>query len=79
MFSDKDWVFSLDILPPSEIRDPVPVARVLARFLRTEKKCDLVIALTHMRLPKDIELATATASGDHKVDLILGGHGHEVH
>lgn len=31
-----------------------------------------------MRLPKDIEVATATASGDQKVDLILGGHDHEV-
>lgn len=34
--------------------------------------CDIIIALTHMRTPNDIELATNCQ----KLDLILGGHDH---
>lgn len=34
--------------------------------------CDIVIALTHMRTPNDIELSKNCP----KIDLILGGHDH---
>jgi len=42
---------------------------------------DLIIALTHCRLPNDIELAlkvgaTSNPEDVHGVDLILGGHDH---
>lgn len=37
-----------------------------------------MIAVTHMRLGEDLAVSDATAHGDEKVDLLLGGHDHEV-
>jgi 5-enolpyruvylshikimate-3-phosphate synthase len=31
-----------------------------------------------MRLPEDLAVAAATASGESRIDLLLGGHDHEV-
>ena len=50
----------------------------LAKYLRIFEKCDFVVAVTHMRLAEDLKVSDATASGENKVDLILGGHDHEV-
>ena len=44
----------------------------MARFLKTQNDCDLIIALTHMRLPEDENLAEQVE----EVDFILGGHDH---
>lgn len=49
------------------------VAKDLSRQLRDPNgayKVDLVIALTHMRVPNDIKLATECFD---EIDLILGG------
>jgi 5'-nucleotidase len=63
----------------------VATAQQLSKELRDPKgdhKCDVIIALTHCRLPNDINLAndlgaTKDASNqDHGVDLVLGGHDH---
>lgn len=51
---------------------PIPAAIEVARELRST--CDLVIALTHIGLRQDRELATATDD----IDFILGGHSHDV-
>lgn len=45
---------------------------MLARELKKNKNCEIVIALTHMRTPNDIRLAENVA----EIDLILGGHDH---
>ena len=37
-----------------------------------KKGCDLIIALTHMRVPNDVRLATEVP----EIHLILGGHDH---
>lgn len=60
------------------ILDPVDVACTVATLLRIEQRCDIVIAVTHMRLAEDIRVLNATREGDAKVDLILGGHDHHV-
>ncbi|KAF4244271.1 hypothetical protein CNMCM8980_007208 [Aspergillus fumigatiaffinis] len=73
-----DWPSNCEDLPPCEIESPVEVARRLARYLRLSEKCDLVIALTHMRVPEDMLVANATASGYSRIDLLLGGHDHDV-
>ncbi|KAL2866638.1 bifunctional metallophosphatase/5'-nucleotidase [Aspergillus lucknowensis] len=73
-----DWPSNCEDLPPCEIESPVDVACRLARHLRVRERCDLVIALTHMRVPEDMAVANATAKGDCRVDLLLGGHDHEV-
>jgi hypothetical protein len=54
-------------------------ARILARYLRQVQKCDVVIAITHMRLAEDLKVADATAAQDDcHINLLLGGHDHEV-
>ncbi|GHE35592.1 bifunctional metallophosphatase/5'-nucleotidase [Sphingobacterium griseoflavum] len=58
--------------------DPIPVVNRVARMLKVEKKCDLVIVLSHLGYTydddkvSDLRLAANTAC----VDLILGGHTH---
>lgn len=60
--------------------DPVEIATDTARLLRQEKKCDLVICLSHLgfKYPddatkiSDILLAQKTEN----IDLIIGGHTH---
>lgn len=60
--------------------NPVEVAQDMARILKEEKKCDLVICLSHLGFkykddlekPSDINLARKTKN----IDLIIGGHSH---
>lgn len=47
-------------------------AQRVAENLRSQHGVDLVIALTHMRLPEDLQVCNIAA-----VDLILGGHDHD--
>lgn len=58
--------------------DPVPVVNRIAKMLKEEKKCDLVICLSHLGYKyeddkvSDLKLAAQTRH----VDIILGGHTH---
>ncbi len=59
--------------------DPVGIAQQYSDFLKNEKKCDLVICLSHLGYKydnedkiSDIELSSRTEN----IDLILGGHTH---
>ncbi|KGE12506.1 bifunctional metallophosphatase/5'-nucleotidase [Sphingobacterium deserti] len=58
--------------------DPIPVVNRIAKQLKEEKKCDLVIVLSHLGYKysddkvSDIKLAANTEN----VDIILGGHTH---
>lgn len=56
--------------------DPIEITDRYAAYLKNEKKCDLVICLTHLGYDKsaftDRDLAAATRN----VDLIIGGHSH---
>ena len=59
--------------------DPVEIAQHYAALLRNEKKCDLVICLSHLGYKydssnqiSDVALAAKTEG----IDLILGGHTH---
>ncbi len=55
-----------------EFRDPITTAREVIRFL--DGKADFIIALTHLGLDVDLELARAVP----EIDLIVGGHSHTV-
>ena len=60
--------------------DPVDIAQHYAAFLRNEKKCDLVICLSHIGYdykddPRKISDKILAAKTD-GIDLILGGHTH---
>lgn len=57
---------------------PSATAKQTARHLRLSEKCDLVVAITHMRLIEDLQVSNKTASGDERIDLLLGGHDHNV-
>lgn len=58
--------------------DPVEIATDMARILKEEKKCDLVICLSHLGFKynsnkiSDVALAQKTKN----IDLIIGGHTH---
>lgn len=74
-----DWPENCHEAPNWAIEPPVEAARRCAKYLRDEAGCDFVVALTHMRLAEDIEVAEATrSSGADHVDLLLGGHDHDT-
>ncbi|MFN7044789.1 MAG: bifunctional metallophosphatase/5'-nucleotidase [Flavobacterium sp.] len=60
--------------------NPIEIAQDMTRILKEEKKCDLVICLSHLGFkykdepekPSDILLAQKTKN----IDLIIGGHTH---
>ena len=73
---EKEWLDTLATINPNEViyQDFVDVGNQLATKLKDELGCDIVIALTHMRNPNDIQLAKKAQ----KIDLILGGHDHGI-
>lgn len=58
--------------------DPVPVAREMETFLKIDKKCDLVVCLSHLGLKyESIKISDTTlAPLTRYTDVILGGHTH---
>lgn len=75
---DRDWPSNCQHLPAAHFLSPVDVSRRLARYLRTVQECDFVIAVTHMRLTEDLSVSKATEYGDDRIDLLFGGHDHNV-
>lgn len=61
-------------------RNIIDSANETAHFLKHKKKCDLVVAVTHIGYPKGNDKTTdpelARASKD--IDIIIGGHSHTV-
>jgi len=72
---EEEWLATLATLERGDViyKDYVEVARELTQKLRAAG-ADAVIALTHMRNPNDRRLAAEVP----ELDLILGGHDHEV-
>ncbi len=60
--------------------DPVEAANKNAATLRNREKCDFVIALSHLGYSSnpDIMSDSLIAVRSHDIDLILGGHTHEI-
>jgi len=58
--------------------DPIESANQTAAFLKKEKKCDLVICLSHLGYyPKEEVVGDITlAKKSRNIDVILGGHSH---
>ncbi|KAJ7470346.1 Metallo-dependent phosphatase-like protein [Mycena latifolia] len=86
---EKEWIATVATWPPNfEYKDMKTVGLELSERLRGDHGCDLVIALTHCRVPNDISLAKdllalspsaqaeKSIASAHGVDLILGGHDH---
>ncbi len=53
-------------------RNDIDVANETAGILKNDEGCDFIIALTHLGIKRDLELAKESAH----IDLILGGHSH---
>ena len=72
---EEDWLEKVSTIDPADVEyiDFVTEGRNLTRKLRAEG-VDYVIALTHMRWPNDERLAENV----NEIDLILGGHDHDV-
>ncbi|KAK9503675.1 hypothetical protein O3M35_010185 [Rhynocoris fuscipes] len=70
---EREWLDTLSTINPDEVTflDFIDAGKKLGAQLKQEG-CDLVIALTHMRMPNDIKLAESCD----EIDLILGGHDH---
>ncbi|THV08018.1 Metallo-dependent phosphatase [Dendrothele bispora CBS 962.96] len=90
---EKEWITTVSSWPPEfEYRDMAEVTTDLSKRLRNQDdeamKCDLIIALTHCRVPNDVSLAkqikalspsaqeNAPLANEHGADLVLGGHDH---
>lgn len=64
----------------TKYHDPVEIAQDMSKILKIEKKCDLVICLSHIGYQykndlakiSDVKLARLTKN----IDLIIGGHTH---
>jgi len=70
---EHEWLVTLHSIEPEDVifEDFCSCARRCARQLR-DAGAELVIALTHMRVPNDHRLAQEVE----EVDIILGGHDH---
>ncbi|KAL0071665.1 hypothetical protein AAF712_001522 [Marasmius tenuissimus] len=89
---EKEWIATVSSWPPNfKYKDMQETGIELSKRLRDpegEYKCDLIIALTHCRLPNDIKLAKdllalsssaqeqSPIDNTHGVDILLGGHDH---
>lgn len=87
---EEDWIATVNAWPPNfKWRSMEEVGLQLSEKLRDSRgdyKCDIIIALTHARVPNDIKLAQALGArtskanpeivNTHGVDIIFGGHDH---
>lgn len=55
------------------LSDPIAVTNKLCTFLKSVHNVDMIIALTHMRVPEEARLIELCPD----VDLFLGGHDHD--
>ena len=60
--------------------DPVKAANRYAEILKNKEKCDFIIALSHLGYSSDPNVMSDSilAANSRNIDLILGGHTHEV-
>jgi len=76
-FAEKEW---LDCLNPEIDVDTIEYVdfneslRKYSKILKEEHNCDLIIAINHMRVPNDKDMAAKNNTD--VVDLIFGGHDH---
>jgi len=88
----REWIGTVTSWPSSFVyQDMAETGKRLSRILRDPTgphKCDIIVALTHARVPNDIQLAkqllaltpssqsSSNIANEHGVDIILGGHDH---
>ena len=76
LLADVTSVVNADIAAQMTYLDPLEVANRLAAELKHEKKCDLVILLTHLGYDEEPYTDQMLAPQTKDVDIIVGGHSH---
>ena len=73
----ENWIETLPINPENGILyiDMIHECRKYVKQLKYNENCDIIIVLTHSRLPNDIKLIKSIKD----VDIVLGGHDHMYH
>ena len=56
--------------------DDVETADMWASYLKNEKKCDIVIALTHLGIENEDFMDQDLVRATRNIDLVVGGHSH---
>ena len=59
-----------------KFQDPIASTQRYADYLKNEKGCDLVIALSHLGYDGPYNSDEALAKGTRNIDMIVGGHSH---
>ena len=72
LLTDISRVVDRNLTGSLEYQDPVAVVNRYAGYLKDERKCDLVICLSHLGYDEDCEVAEHTED----VDVFIGGHSH---
>lgn len=76
LLTDVTSVVDAHIAAQLKYKDPLEVANRYAAFLKNEKKCDLVILLTHLGYDEEPYTDQMLAPKTKDVDIIVGGHSH---
>lgn len=76
LLTDVTSVVDSGIAAKLEYKNPADVTNAYAEFLKNEKKCDLVIALTHIGYDEEDYTDLMLAPQISNVDIIVGGHSH---
>lgn len=76
LLTDVSVVVSKSIADCLPKLDDLEVAGKWADYLKNEKKCDLVIALTHIGFEKEAFIDPMLVAGTRNIDLVVGGHSH---
>ena len=76
LLTDLSEVVNSDIAEQMKYQHPVDVTNRYAKFLKEEKKCNLVICLTHLGFEDESYTDVMMAPLTRNVDIIVGGHSH---
>lgn len=76
LLTDVTSVVDGEISKVMKYKNPVEVTNEYAHYLKNEKKCDLVICLTHLGFDEEDFTDQMMAPYISNVDIIVGGHSH---
>lgn len=76
LLTDITRVVDRDIADRLPKYDDVETANKWAKYLKEEKDCDIVIALTHLGFEGELFTDPELVAASRNIDLVVGGHSH---
>ncbi|MCM1152050.1 MAG: bifunctional metallophosphatase/5'-nucleotidase [Muribaculum sp.] len=78
--TDPESLISKENYEGMKFRDVIETANSTAAYLKNDKKCDLVVVVSHIGVKKENEKTTdyELAKSSKDIDIIIGGHSHTV-